>query len=354
MKASANNDILSVARLSSGSVHQLAIQMDRKTLMTLDRRVFLKSVSAGAIGVGAVGAVSPTWMAPPALAASTGTNRQDPVQSGASPIFRLGLAAYSFKPHFEFYKGNKTKGSPPAGKTIDMFGFIDYCAEQKCAAELTSYFFPPDADEKYFRTLKRYAFLNGVPISGTAIGNNFTIGRGDRLDQQIADVKLWIDRASMFGAPHIRLFAGTREQLDNSPETMEIAIESLQTCADYAAQYGIFVGVENHGGLTADQVIKIVVGVNSDWFGVNLDTGNFVSENPYAELTKCAPFAVNVQVKVKMKNEADEKYDADLERVAKIFKDANYRGNVVMEYEEENPFENVPAAMDQLRRCFVD
>jgi len=154
------------------------------------------------------------------------------------------------------------------------------------------------------------------------------------------------------GAPHIRFFAGKRKELEAAPETMKIAIESLQQCVDYAAKFGIFVGVENHGALTPEQVIEVVDGVQSDWFGVNLDTGNFVSDDPYADLVKCAQLAVNVQVKVKMKNEAGDKYDADLGRVSQILKDANYRGNVVMEYEEESPFDNVPGAMDQLRKHF--
>ena len=50
--------------------------------------------------------------------------------------------------------------------------------------------------------------------------------------------------------------------------------------------------------------------------------------------------------------EKGKRFDADLERVSKILKEANYRGNVVMEYEEEAPFENVPGAMDQMRKLF--
>ena len=318
--------------------------------MSFDRRGFLKSVSAGAIGLGTASTING---ANPAFTNQPRQTQQEPLQVASSPVFNWGLAAYSFKPHFEFYKGKKSKNGPLDGRRIDMFGFIDYCAQQKCAAELTSYFFPPDADKRYFRKLKRYAFLNGVPIVGTAIGNNFTIERGEELDKQIADAKLWIERAAQLGAPHIRFFAGRRKELEANPETMGIAIESLQTCVNYAAEFGIFVGVENHGKLTADQVLKIVNGVDSEWFGVNLDTGNFVSEDPYAEITKCAPFAVNVQVQVKMKNEANEKYEPDLPRIAKIFTDANYRGNVVMEYEEEKPFENVPAALERMRACFT-
>ena len=264
------------------------------------------------------------------IAQSTALPKQDKLHTGSSSIFKFGLAAYSFKPHFAFNKGKRQK-APHNGKVIDMFGFIDYCAEQRCGAELTSYFFPPDADEAYFRKIKRHAFLNGVPIVGTAIGNNFTIPKGELLDKQIIDAKLWIDRAVQMGAPHIRFFAGKKRELEASPENMKNAIESLQECVDYAAKVGVFVGVENHGNLTADDVIEIVKGIKSDWFGVNLDTGNFVSDDPYAELEQCAPYAVNVQVKVKMKSKTKgEKYDADLERVGKILKNANYRCNVVM------------------------
>ena len=165
--------------------------------------------------------------------------------------------------------------------------------------------------------------------------------------------RLWIDRAVQMGAPHIRFFAGKRKEIEETPEVMKVAIEALQDCVDYAGKAGVFVGVENHGNLSGDHVIEIISGIKSDWFGVNLDTGNFVSDDPYAEIAQCAPYAVNVQVKMKMKTmEKGKRFDADLERVSKILKEANYRGNVVMEYEEEAPFENVPGAMDQMRKLF--
>jgi sugar phosphate isomerase/epimerase len=275
---------------------------------------------------------------------------QEPLRHAPGGHLRLGLAAYSFRKHFEFIKGKPQK--PEDGKKIDMFSFIDYCAKHRCGAELTSYFFPPDVDDDYFLRIKRHAFLNGVPIIGTAIGNNFTIGKGEKLDQQIAEAKRWIDRAAIMGAPHVRFFAGTRKQLESAPDNMKIAIESLQQCVDYAAQSGIFIGVENHGQLTAAQVLEIVQGVNNKWFGVNLDTGNFISDDPYRDLAMCAPFAVNVQLKIKMKNSNGEKYEADFERIGKILANANYRGYLVLEFEENKPFNRIPELMSKLDACF--
>ena len=98
-------------------------------------------------------------------------------------------------------------------------------------------------------------------------------------------------------------------------------------------------------------VLEIVKGVNNPWFGINLDTGNFNSEDPYGDLALCAPYAVNVQLKVKMKNAAGEIFDTDYERIGKILADANYRGYLVLEFEENNPFDHVPDVMDSLRKC---
>lgn len=305
------------------------------------RRRFCKILGAG-LGAGLIGIDS--------LMRLGNTTAQEPVRDSANANVQVGLAAYSFKKQFAFMKGKPQK--PADRKPITMFDFIDYCANQKCAAELTSYFFPPTADDDYFRKVKRHAFLQGVPIVGTAIGNNFTVGRGDRLNQEIRDAKKWIDNAAIMGAPHVRFFAGTKKQLDAHPGNMAIAIEALQACCDYAAQKGVFVGVENHGQLTSDQVLEIVKGINSEWFGVNLDSGNFISDDPYADITKCVPFAVNVQLKVKMKRPDGEIYDADLARVASIIKQSNYRGYVVLEFEEDKPFEHVPGLLEQVRKAF--
>jgi len=306
------------------------------------RRSFLKAVSAGTATLAAASAVPQFGVEP--------VRSDEPLHRTGDGYVRLGIAAYTFRSHFEFMKGKSQK--PKNDRKMDMFGFVDYCADQKCGAELTSYFFPPDADDEYFLRVKRHAYLQGVPIVGTAIGNNFTIGKGEKLNQQVAEAKRWIDRAELMGAPHIRFFAGTRKQLESSPDTMSVAIQSLQSCVDYAAQKGIFIGVENHGKLTADQVLEIVKGIKSDWFGVNLDTGNFISDDPYRDLTLCAPFAVNVQLKVKMKRLDGETFEADFDRIAKILSDANYRGYVVLEFEEPKPFENVPATMARMRKAF--
>ena len=276
---------------------------------------------------------------------------REPIKRSGPPRFQVGLAAYSLRDYFSYKKG-KAQQPSDNGPAIDMLGFLDYCvANQFDAAELTSYFFPPNADKSYFLGLKHAAFIRGVAISGTAIGNNFTVGAGPNLDAEIAEAKKWIDRASLMGAPHVRFFAGTSRQLDGNPQRVEEAADALLQCAQHAAQYGIFIGVENHGNLTPAQMLAIMKRIDSPWVGINLDTGNFHSTTPYQDLEECISYAINVQVKVSMKTPQGKKYPADLDRIGKILKDGNYQGYVILEYEDDAPYDQIPTALAKLQQA---
>lgn len=115
-------------------------------------------------------------------------------------------------------------------------------------------------------------------------------------------------------------------------------------------------GLENHGGIvaTADGLLKLVEAVKSPWLGVNLDSGNFRTADPYADLARCAPYAVNVQYKVEIQRGSREapKEPADAARVVRILRDAGYQGFLTLEYEAaEDPFEAVPRHLDELREA---
>jgi len=110
--------------------------------------------------------------------------------------------------------------------------------------------------------------------------------------------------------------------------------------------------LENHGGITAttDQMLKIIDGVDdSPWFGVNFDSGNFRTDDPYRDLAVIAPYAVNAQIKVAINPNNTGKQPADLSRIVDILKQAKYRGYVTLEFEEQNPFEEIPGYLQQLR-----
>ena len=299
----------------------------------LSRRHFLGLASTGVIAASLPQAVGGT------------------LRKTGQPRLMLSLAAYSFREYFKDSAHPQEK-NVPAEKKIDLFKFIDYCAKHGVAgAELTSYYFPADASDEFLLEVKRHAFLRGVELSGTAVGNSFTHPAGEKRDREIALVKRWIDRAALLGIPHVRVFAGNTER-----QSLEAAkkncVAALQECCDYASRKGVFLGIENHGGIVAeaDVLLEIVRSVDSAWLGINLDTANFHTDDPYADLERCAPFAVNVQVKTELRPRGSEKQATDLKRIISILRKANYQGYVVLEYEaEEDPFKAVPRTLATLK-----
>lgn len=259
------------------------------------------------------------------------------------PRLRLAIAGYSFRDVFN---------APNPAERWSLEDFINYCARHGVeGAELTSYYFKDTSRERALE-IRRHAFIQGVSISGTAVGNTFTLPQGPKRDQQMKAVKLWIDRANDLGASHVRVFAGNLEGA-GFPEAKRRCVESLKECCDYAGERGVFLGIENHGGIVseADALLEIVDAVPSPWLGINLDTGNFHTDAPYDDLAKCAPFAVNVQLKVEIQPRGEARRLADLPRLIRILKAANYRGFVALEHERagEDPRATIPAYLSELR-----
>jgi len=294
----------------------------------MNRRHFLGlgAGTAGLLAIGSLQAVEPFLRKGPAH-------------------LRLSLAAYGFRDQFKPGK----EGTPAR---MDMYRFLDFCAEQRCdGAELTSYYFEDKITDAELLRIRRHAHLRGMTISGTAVGNDFCLPEGPKRAETIASVKEWIRKAALIGAPHIRVFAGTVRDT-TEPEAIALAIAALEECGEVAGRAGIFLGIENHGGVVrkTENLIEIVKAVKNPWVGINLDTGNFYSEDPYRELALCAPWAVNVQFKGKVHPAGKKQEKADYAKTFQILKDSGYQGFVALEYEfPGDPFSEIPAILGEMR-----
>ncbi len=287
-----------------------------------------------------------------AIAAFAGPSALPRLARAIGPIGRtrpshlkLSLAAYSFRDVLAPAGGRKP--------TMDLFGFVELAADLALdAVELTSYYFPPDVTPDYLHRLKQRAFALGLDVSGTSVGNNFCMPPGPARDKQMELVRTWVDHAAELDAPVIRIFAGNVPRGDTEDVAVGRAIEGIRASLPYAAEKGVSLALENHGGITATpaQLLKLVKAIDAANFGVNLDTGNFHGEDPYAELAEIAPYAINVQVKTEINARGKAKEDADLSREIGILRDARYSGYVVLEYEaREDPAIAVPKAIKKLR-----
>lgn len=234
-----------------------------------------------------------------------------------------------------------------------MEEFIDYCDKLNLdGTELTSYFFDSE-EESYLLSLRNKCFHLGLNISGTAIGNNFVNPDKNERAKEVDDVKKWIDKAVVLGAPSIRVFGGGRiPEGYTEKDAYNWVIPALQESVEYAEKKGIVLAIENHGGfpMNSEQVINIIREVDSPWFGANLDTGNF-SENWYRQMAEVIPYAVVVQLKVNVRStvENGKRISTDAEHIVRMLKNEGYRRYLVLEYEEESPYEEIPAWIDRLR-----
>ena len=280
-----------------------------------------------------------------AVAAGLGPSRAraiEPIGRTRPSHLKLSVAAYSYR--------DLLKGPDPK---LDMFGFVYLAADLGVdAVEPTSYWFPPDVDAAYLHRLRQHAFHLGLDISGTAIRNDFCLAPGPARDKDLDAVRAWIDRAAELCAPVIRVFGGTVPKGDSEDAAFSRVVEGLHTVLPHAAERGVTLALENHGGITErpEQLLKIVRAVESPNFGVNLDTGNFRGEDPYADLEQLAPYAVTVQVKTEVAPGGGRKQPADLARIVRILRDARYSGYVVLEHEAaEDPLKAIPGHIQTLR-----
>lgn len=237
---------------------------------------------------------------------------------------RTSMNAYSFN-------GPLMKGE----MTLD--DLLEYCAaNQLDAVDITAYYFPgypevPSDDYLYY--IKQKAFLLGLEISGTGVRNDFTDPDPAKRKASVELVKKWIIASEKLGIPVIRVFSGNAGTKGLArEEVIDYMINDLKECVEFGKAHGVVVGIQNHNDFikTADQVIEIIKRVNSDWFGLILDIGSYRTGDPYQEIAKSIPYAVNWQLKETVfVNGLEQK--VDLDRLMKIIAQSGYRGYIPLE-----------------------
>ena len=261
---------------------------------------------------------------------------------GPKPDLKLSLAAYSYRQALDLKKPKMT-----------LFDFIDLAGKLPLdAVELTSYYWAETTDD-YIEKLKAHAAKNKLAVSGVPIGNNFCVSEPAKLKAQLDTAKAWVMRAGKLGAKTVRIFAGNLEKGDTLAAAQKRVVAAIEELAMVAEKAGVMLALENHGGITAtpEQLLALVKPVTSKQVGVNIDTGNFRTDDPYADVAKIAPYGVVSQVKTEITPKGKKTEEADLKKVIDILKAANFHGFVTLEYEaKEDATVAVPKYVKELRK----
>lgn len=318
-----------------------------------NRRQFVKSAASLTV-LAAAGFSMPRLGAAetpkPAASASAGHKR---TQRVGGPKLKTSLNAYSFS---DAILGTKT-----SAPTMTLYNLLDFCAKQNFdAIDATGYFFPgypKIPTDEYLANFKKRAFDLGLDISGTGIRNNFASADKAARAKDVQLAKDWVEVAARLGAPVIRVFAGAEAPGADREEIYKWMADDIRAVGEHGKRFGVVVGVQNHSDFlkTAEQTIKLVEMIDSEWVGVILDTGNYPGD-PYNEIAAVVPYTVNFQIKESPYGK-DSPVRLDLNRFVRIVRDAGYRGYLPIETlavkdVPYDPFTIVPAFHAQVVAAF--
>jgi sugar phosphate isomerase/epimerase len=217
-------------------------------------------------------------------------------------------------------------------KRMKFLDFPAKCAELGIeAVELLEYHFE-SKETKYLDKLKAACKKAKVKIACMAIGNDFTIVDDKERQKQIESVIDSLNVASYLGAPTMRVFCGTRSVTDAAVQRV---IESYKEVVPIAKKMNIKMGMENHWGASVnpDNVIRIIEGVGSPYFGSCPDFGNWQPDDRYTAMAAVTPYAVHAHAKSYNFLPNGEEKDYDYRRILDILRDADYNGAISIEFE---------------------
>ncbi|WP_300596799.1 sugar phosphate isomerase/epimerase family protein [Niabella sp.] len=244
---------------------------------------------------------------------------------------KTSLNAYSFSKMLNDHLKDTASG-------MSMEALLEFAAAHNFdAVDMTGYYFPGYPQKpapEFINRIKRKAFLLGLDISGTGVKNDFAHPDPAKRAADVQLVKDWIDVAQQLGAPVVRIFSG------NIPPGYENKWDSIagymatciKECVAYAKTKGVLIGIQNHADFlkTAEETIYLLKLVHSEWLGVVVDIGSFVTRDPYIDVEKVMPYAVNFQFKESPFG-AKSAVKTDIARVLAIIKRSGYRGYIPIE-----------------------
>lgn len=312
--------------------------------MSHTRRSFMQRSAGAALAAAAL----PEALSLPVTAAAS-----------AAPRIRIGVSTYSYW-HFD-------KVKYPIEKVIENAAKLGFDGVEILHRQMAS------EDRKYVNNLKRMAFSLGLDLFFLSIHQNFVSPDKAKRQEHIDHTKRCIDLAVQLGCPAIRLNSGRwgtipdfQKMLDaggkedplpgyTNDDAFKWCIDSINECLPHTEQAGVILALENHWGLTTqvDDLLRIYKSVNSPWLCINADTGNFVGD-PYPQFAKLAPHAIVVQAKTYYGGGVYYTRDLDYKRMAKMLRDANFKGYVSLEMEgKEDADIAVPKSLQLLREAFA-
>jgi sugar phosphate isomerase/epimerase len=255
------------------------------------------------------------------------------VTAQGRPLFKISLAQWSL--HNGFFGRGGVKLDPmdfaKIAKTEYDIAGIEYVNQ-----------FYKDGIKKpgLAKELKKRADDHGVTsvlimCDGEGnLGDPVEANRGKAVDNHVK----WLELAQALGCHSIRVNAASDKKLPRD-EQARLAADGLRKLAEKGDSFGLYVLVENHGGLSShgDWLANVMKLVDHKRIGTLPDFGNFYEYDRYKGVAELMPFAKGVSAKSYDFDAAGNETKIDYPKMMKIVLDAGYRDWVGIEYEGKKP-----------------
>jgi sugar phosphate isomerase/epimerase len=201
------------------------------------------------------------------------------------------------------------------------------------------HFHLPSTDADYLETFKQSLQKAGVKLSSLLIDTGDIASPDDaKRNNDLQEIKRWIDVAAMLGAERVRIVAGNQTP---TPEVVKRSSQHLAELLAYAKTKNIEVSTENwqKTSLEADVLLELLQ--NNPELGLCADIGNAEqTQDKYATLKKLLPRATSVHFKARYENGKIE--SNDLQTCARLINEAKFSGVMTMIYEsKQNEWDGV-------------
>ena len=254
---------------------------------------------------------------------------------------KVGIDSYCYHRFF----GEVYPDQTPPAKNLTMQDFLRRAKQLDVdGVSLESCFFP-SYEDGWLKDLK-------AQLDESGLDRVYAWGHPDGLERgknQTAyqDMIANIPRAKAIGADVMRV-VGSSLMFRHEPHGPQIQalVGMFKEAIKVAKNYGVKMAVENHIDFTADEILQLLESVDSEYLGLNFDTGNFLRllDDPIKGMEKLAPFVYATHVKDLMPDKNASPTDwfffagvpvgkglINNQKLAQILSKANFKGFLAVE-----------------------
>lgn len=192
-------------------------------------------------------------------------------------MIKIGIDSYSYHRFF----GVVYAGQEKPEKQMTLNDFLQEAARLGAKGVSLHASFLERLEEPYLREvageLQGFGFDAVYTWTGPGDIEGLTGGQSaDSFAQLMRDIPL----AHLLGASVVRVMsAGFRNRVrEGTDKLMRPLVEGFRQAAEVAGKYGMQLAFENQMVFSPNELLQLVEQVNSDHFGLSLDTGNFTRQ----------------------------------------------------------------------------